>query len=139
MSALLDNYQSPWMDEELNILRDSVRRFIEREFVPLREKWEKQGKVDRDAWNKAGEAGLLCASISEQFGGGGGDFRHEMVLMEELSRARVNGIGNGVHSGIVAHYIEAYGSDEQKRRWLPKMAHKSDWQAGRWSQKSSGH
>ncbi|MCG8415991.1 MAG: acyl-CoA dehydrogenase family protein [Pseudomonadales bacterium] len=110
------------MDEELGILRDAVKKFVEREFAPHATKWDKQGFVDRDAWNKAGEAGLLCASISEQWGGGGGDFRHEMVLVEELNKANVTGFGNGVHSGIVAHYISAYGSDEQKQRWLPKMA-----------------
>ncbi|MEX2468163.1 MAG: acyl-CoA dehydrogenase family protein [Pseudohongiellaceae bacterium] len=122
MSALLDNHSSPWMDEELRILRDAVKKFVQREFAPLMPKWEKQGMVDRDAWYKAGEAGLLCASIPEEWGGGGGDFRHEAVFLEELAYAQVTGIGNGVHSGIVAHYINAYGNEAQKRRWLPKMA-----------------
>lgn len=120
--SLLENNQSPWMDEELGILRDAVKKFVEREFAPHASKWDKQGFVDRDAWNKAGAAGLLCASIPEQWGGGGGDFRHEMVLVEELNKANVTGFGNGVHSGIVAHYIAGYGTDEQKQRWLPKMA-----------------
>ena len=120
--SLLDNYQSPWMNEELLILRDAVRKFVEREFAPNASKWDKQGYVDRDAWNKAGEAGILLASISHQWGGAGGDFRHEMVLIEELNKANVTGFGNGVHSGIVAHYIDAYGTEEQKKRWLPKMA-----------------
>ena len=70
---MLENYQSPWMDEELVIMRDAVRKFLDKEFVPLAEKWDKQGFVDRDAWYKAGEAGILCASISEEYGGGGGD------------------------------------------------------------------
>ncbi len=120
--ALLDNYRSPWLNEELDILREAVKRFVEREFVPHVSKWDKQGSVDREAWNKAGEAGLLCASIPEQWGGGGGDFRHEIILIEELNKANVSGFGNGVHSGIVAHYINSYGSEEQKQRWLPKMA-----------------
>ncbi len=120
--SLLDNYQSPWMNEELLILRDAVRKFVEREFAPNASKWDKQGYVDRDAWNKAGEAGILLASISDQWGGGGGDFRHEMVLIEELNKANVTGFGNSVHSGIVAHYIDAYGTEEQKQRWLPKMS-----------------
>ena len=104
------------------MLRDSVRRFLEREFVPHHKKWETQGFFDREAWLKAGAAGLLCASISEQYGGGGGDIRHETVLVEELCRAHITGFGNGVHSGIVAHYLSSYGTEEQKRRWLPKMA-----------------
>ena len=119
---LLENHVSPWMDEELTIMRDAVRRFLEREFVPHMDKWEKQGFIDRDAWNKAGEAGLLCASIPAEYGGGGGNFKHEMVLVEELSYANITGFGNGVHSGIVAHYIHSYGTEEQKQRWLPKMA-----------------
>ena len=88
---MLENYQSPWMDEELVIMRDAVRKFLDKEFVPLAEKWDKQGFVDRDAWYKAGEAGILCASISEEYGGGGGDFRHEMVLIEEFNRANISG------------------------------------------------
>jgi acyl-CoA dehydrogenase len=119
---LLENYVSPWMDEELHIMRDAVRKFIEKEFVPHTDKWEKQGFVDRDAWLKAGQAGILCASIPEQWGGGGGNFKHEMVLVEELSYANVTGFGNSVHSGIVAHYINSYGTPQQKKRWLPKMA-----------------
>jgi len=110
------------MDEELHIMRDAVAKFLEKEFVPHMEKWEKQGFLDRDAWLKAGEAGLLCASIPAQYGGGGGNFKHEMVLVEELSYANITGFGNGVHSGIVAHYINSYGTQEQKEKWLPKMA-----------------
>ncbi len=118
----LDDHNSPWMDEELRIMRDSVARFLQKEFVPLMEKWEKQGFVDRDAWFKAGAAGLLCASIPTEYGGGGGNFKHEMVLVEELSTANITGFGNGVHSGIVAHYINSYGTEEQKQKWLPAMA-----------------
>jgi len=110
------------MDEELHIMRGAVAKFLEKEFVPHMEKWEKQGYLDRDAWLKAGEAGLLCASIPSQYGGGGGNFKHEMVLVEELSYANITGFGNGVHSGIVAHYINSYGTQEQKEKWLPKMA-----------------
>ncbi len=119
---LLENYVSPWMDEELHIMRNAVRKFIDKEFVPNTDKWEKQGYVDRDAWIKAGKAGILCASIPEEWGGGGGNFKHEMVLVEELSYANVSGFGNSVHSGIVAHYINSYGTTEQKQKWLPKMA-----------------
>ena len=119
---MFENYKSPWMNEELQILREAVSRFYQKEFVPLMPQWEKQGIVDRNAWFKAGEAGILCASIPERYGGGGGDFRHEMVIAEELGRAGVVGFGNSVHSGIVAPYILHYGTEEQKQKWLPKMA-----------------
>lgn len=119
---MFEGYVSPWMDEELHIMRDAVSKFLDREFVPHAERWEKQGIVDREAWTTAGEAGILCASIPEEYGGGGGNFKHEMVLVEEMSYANVSGFGNSVHSGIVAHYIHAYGSEEQRQRWLPKMA-----------------
>ena len=119
---LSERPESPWMDEELRIMREAVGRFLEKEFVPNIGAWEKQGRIDRDAWRKAGEAGLLCASIPAAYGGGGGNFKHEAVLLEELTYAGISGWGNSVHSGIVAHYIHAYGSEEQKQRWLPKMA-----------------
>jgi len=115
-------HTSPWMNEELTILREHIARFFSREFAPHVKRWDEQGIVDRDAWNKAGEAGILCASIPVEYGGGGGDFRHEMVIEEEMARAGVTGIGNSVHSGIVAHYILNYGSEAQKQTWLPKMA-----------------
>ena len=119
---MLTHYVSPWMNEELHILRDSVKKICAKEFVPQVPRWDKAGIVDREAWNIAGSAGMLCASIPEQYGGGGGDFRHEMVIAEEMGRAGVAGIGNSVHSGIVAHYILAYGTEAQKQKWLPKMA-----------------
>ncbi|MFW6093338.1 MAG: acyl-CoA dehydrogenase family protein [Pseudomonadota bacterium] len=119
---LYENYQSPWLDDELRILQDAAGKFFQTEFAPLNERWIAQGKVDRDAWNKAGEAGLLCAEIPAEYGGGGGDFRHETVIMEEMHRAGVGGFGNQVHSTIVAPYILHYGTEEQRRRWLPKMA-----------------
>lgn len=119
---MFDNYVSPWMDEELHIMRDAVRKFFQKEFVPNMPKWEEQGFIDREAWRVAGKAGILCVSIPAEYGGGGGDFRHEMVLVEETGYARLGSFGNGVHSGMVAHYIKAYGTEAQKHTWLPKMA-----------------
>ncbi|MEQ8482783.1 MAG: acyl-CoA dehydrogenase family protein [Pseudomonadales bacterium] len=119
---LYPNYESPWLNEELRMLQDAARKFFETEFKPLNERWIAQGKVDRDAWNKAGAAGLLCAEIPAEYGGGGGDYRHETVIMEEMHRAGVGGFGNQVHSTIVAPYILHYGTEEQRQRWLPKMA-----------------
>ena len=119
---MLDTYNPPWMTEDLDIFKDAVNKFYTREFAPHSEKWTKQGMVDRDAWNKAGAAGLLCASIPEEFGGAGGDYRHEAILAEEMERTGVVGFGNTVHSLICAHYLNAYGTDEQKAHILPKMA-----------------
>jgi acyl-CoA dehydrogenase len=116
------NYQSPWLDDELRILQDAAARFFEQEFKPLNEKWIAQGKVDRDAWNKAGAAGLLCAAIPAEYGGAGGDYRHETVIMEAMHRAGIGGFGYQVHSTIVAPYIYHYGTEEQRRRWLPRLA-----------------
>lgn len=118
-------YSSPWIDEELSILQDSTRRFIEREFVPEREKWDEQGFVDRSAWLKAGEAGLLCASVPEAYGGGGGNRGHEAIIHQEMGRAGLAGgfgAGASVSCCIVAHYILGYGTEAQKQRWLPAMA-----------------
>jgi acyl-CoA dehydrogenase len=116
---------SPWMTEELGILQAQARRFFEREFAPHRERWDEAGVVDREAWRKAGAAGFLCASIPEEYGGGGGTRAHDIVIAGEIDRAGLAGgfgAGNGVHSTIVAHYILTYGSEEQKQRWLPGMA-----------------
>ncbi|MDO8290523.1 MAG: acyl-CoA dehydrogenase family protein [Parvibaculum sp.] len=113
------------MTEELSILRDQARKFLEREFVPQAAAWEEAGVVDRASWRKAGEAGLLCASIPEAYGGGGGTRAHDVVIAEETGRLGLGGgfgAGNGVHSNIVAHYLLAYGTEAQKLEWLPKMA-----------------
>ena len=114
-----------WIDDELRILHDSALRFTEAEFAPHREAWEEQGMCDRQAWRTAGEAGLLCASIPEIYGGAGGDYRHEAVIYDAVMRggaaASIAG-GNTVHSQIVAHYLLNYGSQQQKQNWLPKLA-----------------
>ncbi|MEM8769018.1 MAG: acyl-CoA dehydrogenase family protein [Pseudomonadota bacterium] len=119
---LYENYESPWLNEELKILQEAAGRFFDQEFVPENERWLKEGKVDRDAWLKAGEAGLLCAEMPVEYGGGGGDYRHETVVMEEFLKRGLTGFGHQVHSSIVAPYINHYGDEAQKQRWLPGMA-----------------
>lgn len=114
--------RSSWMNEDLDALRDMTRAFMAKELVPNIDKYREQHHVDRDLWNKAGEVGLLCISIPEEYGGGGGTFAHEAVLMEEQARAVDTSWGISLHNGIVAHYVLAYGTEEQKKHWLPKMA-----------------
>lgn len=109
-------------EAEHQIFRDTVRRFIADEIMPHHERWEEQQCVDREIWTRAGELGLLCTNMPEAYGGAGADRRYSMILMEEQSRAGANGIGFPVHSDIVANYINHFGNEEQKSRWLPKMA-----------------
>ena len=111
-----------WMDSDLEALQESARRFFERECVPHDMRWREQRHGDRDIWNKAGAVGLLCLSIPEEYGGGGGHFGHEVVATQAHAAAGVGGFSNSVHSGIVAHYILRYGTEAQKQRWLPRMA-----------------
>lgn len=116
---------SAWIDEELSILQDHVARFLEREFTPHAARWRKERRVDPEAWLKAAQAGILCASIPEAYGGGGGTLAHEAVISQELARAGLGsgfGVGNSVSSAIVGQYILAYGTEAQKQRWLPPMA-----------------
>ncbi|MGA1675355.1 MAG: acyl-CoA dehydrogenase family protein [Pseudomonadales bacterium] len=119
---LYPHYSSPWLNDELRILQDAAARFFNQEFKPHNERWLAEGKVDRHAWNQAGAAGLLCAAIPTEYGGAGGDYRHETVVMEEMMRAGITGFGYQVHSTIVAPYILHYGTEEQRRRWLPRLA-----------------
>jgi acyl-CoA dehydrogenase len=116
------SYHSSWKDESVLALAETADKFMAAELVPNREKFEAQHFVDRELWNKAGEHGLLCISIPEEYGGGGGTFAHEAVLIEEQARVGDTAWGVSLHNGIVAHYILAYGTEEQKLRWLPKMA-----------------
>ena len=107
---------------EHSIFRDAVRRFIETEIVPYHAEWEKQGVVPRELWRKAGNTGLLCPTVSPEFGGAGADFLYSAVIYEELGRAAVSGPGFHVHSEMVATYIDHFGTREQKLKWLPGMA-----------------
>jgi len=116
------SYRSPWMDEDLDAFKDLAKNFCEKELTPNVERWMENHQVDRELWRKAGEVGLLCLSIPEEYGGGGGTFAHETVLVEQQARAGDSGWGVLLHNAIVAHYILAYGTEEQKLAWLPKMA-----------------
>lgn len=120
--SLYSNYTSPWEDEELGMLRDACAKFFETECVPHNERWREQGEVDRSLWNLAGSAGLLCAEMPTEYGGGGGSYLHETVILEEMHKAGIGGWGVQVHSQIVAPYFLHYGSEAQKQRWLPRMA-----------------
>lgn len=102
--------------------RDSFRRFIDKEITPFHDAWEEQGYVDREVWRKAGENGFLCLTMPEAYGGAGADKLYSVAQMEEIARAGVSGIGFGLHSEIVAPYILHYGTEEQKQKYLPKLA-----------------
>lgn len=108
--------------DEHEIFRDSVRRFCAEEVAPHHAQWEKDGQVSREVWLKAGEIGMLCSSMPEEYGGMGADRLYSVIVMEELARIAATGPGFGLHSEIVAPYILKYGSEEQKQRYLPAMA-----------------
>ena len=102
--------------------RDSFRRFVEKEVVPFHDAWEEQGYVDREVWRSAGANGFLCMTMPEEYGGAGADRLYSVAQMEEIARAGVSGIGFGLHSEIVAPYILHYGTEEQKKKYLPLLA-----------------
>ena len=117
----MNDYRPSWMDENLDIYRNSVSRFVENEMQPHDERWREQGHIDKDIWRKAGAQGFLCSDIPAEYGGGDADFRYEAVFYEEQWRRGLTGMGQGVHS-ISAHYILNHGTEEQKLKYLPKMA-----------------
>ena len=110
------------MSEDLVLLEEQARRFVAAEFTPHLDAWHEAHMYPREVWTETGAAGLLCASIPEEYGGAGGTFAHEAVIDRELSLAGFDTFGGPLHSGIVAPYILNYGTEEQKRRWLPKLA-----------------
>lgn len=107
--------------EEHEIFRESVRRFIEREIVPYHAQWEEDGIVPRELWLKAGAEGLLCCTVPEEYGGLGADYLFDVVVFEELWRVGASGPGFLIHTDLVATYIMSFGTEEQKKHWLPKM------------------
>ena len=113
-------YDSPWMNDDVRRFRTTVRQFIQKEFAPQQARWREQQRPEAEAWTAAGRTGILLTDVPEEYGGGGGSFAHEAVVLEELVHAGVH-FGSSIQS-IVAHYILAYGSEAQKRDWLPRMA-----------------
>jgi len=104
------------------MFRATVRRFIEEHVTPFHAQWEKDGQVPAELWLTAGELGLLCCNVPEEYGGMGGDFLHSAILIEEMARAGTTGPTFYLHSDIVAPYLVDFGTEDQKRKWLPKMA-----------------
>jgi acyl-CoA dehydrogenase len=111
--------QRTLFNEEHDLYRKSVRQFLDREVVPHQKRWREEGIVDREAWRKAGAAGLLCPWVEEAYGGPGGTFLHSCVVMEELSHIYESGFILGLHSDVVVPYIHTFGTEEQKKKWLP--------------------
>jgi acyl-CoA dehydrogenase len=120
---MIEHYRPHWMTEELEVLRDLARRFVADEVSPNQERWYEAGATDREVWRKAGELGILLPDIAAEYGGSGGSFAHEAVLAHELCLAGDASwrTGKQIHV-IAAHYIERYGTEAQKRQWLPRLA-----------------
>jgi acyl-CoA dehydrogenase len=122
MTDVLGLPRPAWWSEDLGILEDAARRFFADAFVPHVERWHEDGIMPREVWNKAGDAGLLLASIPDAYGGSGGTFAHEAVITRELGLAGLDSWGFPIHGPIVAPYLLHHGTEEQKRTYLPKMA-----------------
>ncbi|MEY9912388.1 acyl-CoA dehydrogenase [Catenulispora sp. MAP12-49] len=114
--------RSAWAGEDVEALRELATAFFTNEALPREEEFAAQGFPSGDIWQAAGKLGLLCASIPEEYGGGGGTFAHEVAITEAQMRSGAGAMAITVHAGIVAHYLNAYATEEQKRRWLPRMA-----------------
>jgi len=115
------DFRPAWLDEDLERYRDTVERFVESEMLLGDEAARKRGHVGHELWRRAGDLGLLCSDIPERYGGGGGDFRHEAIFYEAMSRRGLSGMSPSVHS-IVAHYLLNHGTESQRQRYLPPMA-----------------
>ncbi|WP_260189426.1 acyl-CoA dehydrogenase family protein [Actinophytocola gossypii] len=114
--------RADWLTDDLVPVRELARTFCEKELAPNLDRWRQQHHVDRELWTKAGEVGLLCLSIPEEYGGGGGSYAHDVVLLEEQTRVGDNAGNIAVHNVVAAHYLLAHGTQEQKTAWLPRMA-----------------
>ncbi len=110
------------LEDEHIMFRDAFRKFVEKEIVPYYEQWEEDSIVSREVWQKGGEYGFLCMDVPEDYGGmGESDYRYSAIVSEELARAGVACVAFPLHTDMVAPYITKFGTDEQKKRWLPKM------------------
>ncbi|MEM7334469.1 MAG: acyl-CoA dehydrogenase family protein, partial [Chloroflexota bacterium] len=115
--------QEKFLTEEHIMFRDAVREFIKRDILPYHEQWEEDGIVPRDIWLKAGENGFLCMDVPEEYGGMGvDDYRYLAIFTEELAKNGVHGPGFGITNELVVPYLMAFGNEEQKKRWFPKLA-----------------
>ena len=121
MHSKLDQVVAPWMNEELTLFREAAERFVSERMAPHDARWRREHCVGRQIWREVGEAGLLCTDIPAEYGGGGGDFRHECIVHDALARRGLVGFATGVHS-ICAQYIYRHGTAGQKQRWLPRLA-----------------
>jgi acyl-CoA dehydrogenase len=118
----MNKHTPSWHDDEITAVADLARDFFEREVMTHAEKWDAQHNIDREVWLAAGKLGLLLCSVPEEYGGGGGTFAHDLAVFEAQGYAGDLSFGISVHSGIVAHYLLEYGTEEQKTTWLPGMA-----------------
>jgi acyl-CoA dehydrogenase len=121
-AAVLGTPSPDWETEDVAMVREMASRFLENEIAPRYDEFEKDEIVPRSRWEKAGATGLLCASMPEEYGGSGGSYAHEAAISEAIGHVGVDGFGIGLHNAIVAPYILHYGSEEQKKKWLPRMA-----------------
>ena len=110
------------MDPDIQMFADSAKKFLKREAPPERvARWRQAGQVEREIWTKAGEMGFLGVSIPAEYGGAGGDFRHDVVLVQQVARNAVEGFAIQLHNVIVVPYIHLHGTEEQRQRWLPRL------------------
>jgi len=113
---------SSYIQEEHEIFREAVRKFLDQEARPHYLEWEKEGMIPREFWRKLGSQGFLCPAVDEAYGGYNADFAYSVILNEEFERIGSSMVGIGLHNDIVTPYINSYGTEEQKKKWLPKCA-----------------
>lgn len=118
----MSKYRSPWVDDDVKSVMSLARQFFQKSILPNMDRFVAQHRVDPEIWVAAGDLGLLCPSIAERYGGGGGTFAHEAAVLWEQGRLGDDCLPYSIHSTIVPHYIDEFGTDEQKERWLPALA-----------------